>query len=849
MKIFRKTLALLLAMLLLATSAFAYSGTVLNYLGVVPRDIADNTIVTREYLAYSIANMLTPNVELDPLDTSFADVKADNPYSGYIAFVADRGYMSGAGNGYFSPKANVSLAVAAKTVVSILGYDLVAQNKGGWPHGYITVASELKLLRGVDTSGEYLRYSDLKEMLINAMDVKLPDESYYASNGQIDIGLATSSDGKSFAQKSLNLTEYSALITDVDYEHMTAKVLIKEAPYLGKYLEGSTVSLDIWEGINIAKYENAPVRIALYEEKLIADVEFDGNINIKFGVVESVNNETLDISYGVNHISAITLVGDEEDYKFDSDCSFNKNSKPYSGSLKLLNKYVKIVYDDDNILSLATWDLTNVNAVIGEAGENYLSYKMGNDERRLDKIAEATEKLVIIDGEIRDYTDLKSDMVFSYYRNTDEGILIIVATQMRVTDKLEGYSASDKKLYIGNLEIDYLDSIKFSEDGVNYSSGIEKINDYMDLNVTAVLDIYGKACYIIKYSGEITSNKFIGYLLGLEEATGFKGPRAKIVNFDSSETVEKVYNMAKTVRYNGTLTEGIVKSSIGTKDGSALYEIELNSMGEVCGFSKLKDFEGFEGKTWTTAGWLGFASGGYLIVSNKFLFIPNDTPVLCVHDDGSSELEFFKIPYSMLLGQSAEAGVTLRFFGHESIPDLRAIVMVGNVNVISGSGKSGVVKRIGKTLNAEGELVTSVNIDGKDYELDKLSPAVPEEKNFVSYAVSIFDSNVVTVKEAFDLEESLSKLDGIESGRSTFKYGHVEKADRLKVVLEGSVDGDLCYYYNPSSRVVWGVDSKGEIKSDFGYQDLEPGMEVVLELVADNNGNGARIDRVFARKD
>ncbi|MDD6308560.1 MAG: hypothetical protein PUB07_04280 [Clostridia bacterium] len=43
-----------------------------------------------------------------------------------------------------------------QTVVSLLGYDMVAASKGGWPGGYTTVATSLKIYRDVDASPEAL---------------------------------------------------------------------------------------------------------------------------------------------------------------------------------------------------------------------------------------------------------------------------------------------------------------------------------------------------------------------------------------------------------------------------------------------------------------------------------------------------------------------------------------------------------------------------------------------------------------------------------------------------------------------------------------------------------------------
>ena len=51
------------------------------------------------------------------------------------------GVTGGIGNGMFGPEDPVTYEQAVKMIVSALGYDLVANNKGGYPTGYLAVAS------------------------------------------------------------------------------------------------------------------------------------------------------------------------------------------------------------------------------------------------------------------------------------------------------------------------------------------------------------------------------------------------------------------------------------------------------------------------------------------------------------------------------------------------------------------------------------------------------------------------------------------------------------------------------------------------------------------------------------
>lgn len=83
----------------------------------------------------------------------FADVTADHPYYGVIAAAIDCNIISGDGNGSFRPEASITYSEAVKLVVSVLGYALRAEGLGGYPVGYLSVATTLGISNGVKADG------------------------------------------------------------------------------------------------------------------------------------------------------------------------------------------------------------------------------------------------------------------------------------------------------------------------------------------------------------------------------------------------------------------------------------------------------------------------------------------------------------------------------------------------------------------------------------------------------------------------------------------------------------------------------------------------------------------------
>ena len=360
MKIFKRLIILCLVFSFLCTPALAYDAGTLKYLGAVPEGVTDSTIVTRELLSYSLAKVLMPNAVFDKTVTAFTDVEADNPYSGYIKYISERGIMNGSGNGLFNPKNNVTINELSTVLVKALGYGIVAEAKGGWPGGYTAVAASLKLYSGADISDSTVTYGSLKTILLNFLAVPVPKEQIYTQDGNYELALSTSKDALLYAEKNLDLYEYEGRVTDIDWEKYQAYVTFsRQNSNDSKYGEGDTERFSVSPSLNIAVYENIPVRLVIYNDDMIVDAVPEKGINIKYGVVDSVNNETSDSYYNVNYINTLTLTDDENNYTFSDDCSFYVNGSEFNGKLSLMNKYVKIIEKDEEIVHLSYDNLCN----------------------------------------------------------------------------------------------------------------------------------------------------------------------------------------------------------------------------------------------------------------------------------------------------------------------------------------------------------------------------------------------------------------------------------------------------------------------------------------------------------
>ena len=872
MKIFTKILALCMALLILSTSAYAYSSKSADYLGVVPEEISDTTVVTREYLAYSLTKLVLGDAKLEPVDTVYADVTKDNPFSGYINHVSDLGLMTGSGDGYFRPEEPVTLTAVMKTVVKLLGYEPMAEYKGGWPNGYTNVAQTLKLYSGIDVTKKELTFADLKEIFANVLDTDMPGEVLYTEDGTLSSAITTRGDNGTYGENRLGFNVYNVRITEMDYEIKKARVTFTENSADGKYHIGDTALIAVWDGVNIALYEKLPSEIVVYDDKLIIDIIPEEGYEVKYGVVDSVNNSFADLSYGIRHINAITLADDKEDYKFASDCEFYLNDSAVSGTIRLLDSYVRIVEKDEEIICLSTWNLTR-GGIITEPGSFNLTYKLGNVEKRLSKLAEYKEMKVLIDGEVRTYRELRKGMSFHFYK--EEETLIIIATEISVSDIFEGIDTIANEMHIGNVTVPYVSDIYVTEDGESYLSGENALMQYCGADVTAVLDIFGRVMHVSVNDEALSTNTFAAFIIGFQNQTSVLEPASKnvqLINADIPGGEPQVYALSKALSNNSTFIAELEQNMLDRFDletdsngvpqagryklYETLYEAKVNSKNEIISLDRLKDYEGFEGATWS-AGWKGFNDSGYLMVnlnknsynpdatdSLRKLYIDSTVPVLCAFYDGK-EFKFECVTYKEIMGTEGDGTLHLKFYGSDIFPEVRLLLLLGNMDTLSAGsgGRTGIVDRCGRILNSEGEEVDSVTIDGVTYQISDNSPIKTAQKNdFVVYAVSVFDKTIATITSTMNINNANGVM-----GEKVYYNGIIDKADKLKVVLQGNVNGSHCFYYTRGSIKFYGIDEDGRLIDGYSYQDLEPGKEVIVELSQDKN-NAYSASKVFVKE-
>lgn len=153
---------------------------VLSALGIFPQASPGENTITRAQFAYylSTISFLSTN---DAEKTDFVDVTDKDIYRLHIYAAAQAGAMQGRSKYIFAPSDPVTLAEASKAILYILGYSTVAENEGGFPVGYLSVASRTGLTLGVKNSG-MLSQSAMYKLFYNALEIPFAERTSYGND-------------------------------------------------------------------------------------------------------------------------------------------------------------------------------------------------------------------------------------------------------------------------------------------------------------------------------------------------------------------------------------------------------------------------------------------------------------------------------------------------------------------------------------------------------------------------------------------------------------------------------------------------------------------------------------------
>ena len=354
--------------------------------------------------------------------TNFTDVVAGHWAAGYINVATSLKVINGMGDGTFAPEAPVTFEQAVTMIVRALGYEPAAQEKGGYPNGYLVVASEEDITDDVDgVVGSPASRGIVSLLVDNSLEVAKMVQTGYG-------------DDKKFVKSGTDGTTEKNLLTDNLGMTKANKERVIAIPRVDNKLDDNEIKLETTGVVEVADgfdfEEVFGVRITAYindDDEVVAytlkdDVYFDA---MEFDGTDEITLIDADEDYDLLEDADDVIVyidGDKEDVD-----TLAANS---------VYDYAKVVTNaDDEVVFIEVFEWDGVLAVSEVDGNDVLGY---------DEDLDAEDYTIVKDGKLISVADVKTGDLFFY----DE------SSEFAEVYTNEAKSGEIKKIYTDRMDVD-----------------------------------------------------------------------------------------------------------------------------------------------------------------------------------------------------------------------------------------------------------------------------------------------------------------------------------------------------------------------------------------------------------
>ncbi len=273
--------------------------------------------ITRAEMATVICRMLGQK-SLAKTTTKFWDTQSSHWASGYVKYAADKGIISGDGNGKFRPGDNVKYEEAIKMVVCAIGYDrCLMPNALDWSAPYIEIAKANGITNNVKGSkGKAATRGDVAVMVYNALNVKASKSLSVPSIIKNRLNVTSHN-------QKINITNYNVINDKITYTGQENYYTFT-APRTGTY----GISLD---GIKAS----AKVRVLITDSLGYKVIDFRGvqNMSQAIGELERGKTYTICVTQYYDTCNYTLSIGLQKPSFGISDLARVNDSLEYSGQI------------------------------------------------------------------------------------------------------------------------------------------------------------------------------------------------------------------------------------------------------------------------------------------------------------------------------------------------------------------------------------------------------------------------------------------------------------------------------------------------------------------------------------
>lgn len=660
---------------------------------------ADKTIQRRDLAEAVVKSM---GAEKQKYSAAFNDVEKNDDKANYINGAYSLGILSGYFDGGFHPFSTVTYSEAIKAMVTMVGYGNYAEYKGGYPGGYLTVANELKISRGMDfTADSPITLGKFCIMLLKTLEVDMLESVEVVGD---DITFS-SQNGKCLLIDNLELEVVEGKITANYMTELTgaSKMDKNKIKIDGKIYFTTLDELPRELGKQFTFYvagEDAKTVVA-YKEKSGDNEEIfissEDIISIKNGEIRYLNEdggeETAELYDGADFI-----------YNGRAKVSWSESDIP------LVNSEIRIVDSNGD----GNADVIFVNAYKNLIVKHYaeedgvINFKTTEKDWQRISVSEKDDVVYEIsdsEGNTVAPEEIAEWNILSVAKSLDGKVYVMKLS----TQKTEGICTAKNDDEIVIDETTYNIDRTINSGSVNGNIEIGKSG-------TFYFDYAGRVAAV--YYSEMPLKNY-AYVLGFDNADKAFNDDVivKVYDFDGSE---KVYTLAEKIKINGVASKptDILSDYKFISLGNAINQLvvyEKNSEGEIDSIYSAADAslysEDEREMNFTISESLSsvmYRAGNMHMFASKY-FATDNTIIFVVPDDVSETENFHIIKRTNLIGDREYNNVNI--YDVDGNNKISAVVMrYSNLLFEAGVPSIAAVLKTSKGIDGDGSEITKITV-------------------------------------------------------------------------------------------------------------------------------------------
>ena len=624
--------------------------------------------------------------------TAFSDVAADHWASGSINLAYQSGVVKGMGDGTFAPESEVLYEQFVKMLVAALGYEPQVETLGGYPTGYLVVASQKNITKGATGSaGTPVARSVAARLLYNALDVNMMKQTKFVK-GEEEYAEAEDKENYTLLNKCLGFDKIEGKIDSVNFAATTdedAQTTVTFAAGFKYNKLSKDDSADYEKTYNVGNTDAANYE-KFYVVAYVGEDDATGKDTIYAISPKSSKNNTLELDY--EDLVSLTKDGSSYKLKYDDngtdktvtldDASFYYNGvEDATKAISFLTAgdrpgHVTLVSSEGNT---KTFD----SAFVIEYGVSYVVKEIDSKYNRITDLAN--------DNTVRFNKD---DVTYNFIKDGEN----VTFADIAVGDVITLADSSDKKVetvYIGGGKVEGTVTEERPSNNDNYFTidGNEYRVDKTSGEEVSVKDsgvfyynIDNRIVYKDATAGKVGDYAFL-YTSDTDVSLGSKSIEVQYLKADGTWEVSKFASNV-TLKYGSKNTSykinDIVKGDRDVQVNDAAEKVKFSDYFDAKGALKAPQLVEISKNSSGLVNEVAFAStssaddkyfyvksadgADYTASSQKIgkYYVKNDTPVFVVDEKATSNDKYVMITTAAKALKDTQSYATVRAYDVDS---------------------------------------------------------------------------------------------------------------------------------------------------------------------------------------